>query len=221
MITTVKTDAESRLIQAAAQLFAQKGYAETSIRDLAEAAGVNVAAVNYHFGDKENLYRETLRHTFSGGYEINDRFRALGEQTQKLGTPEAAEAAIRSWIQLFVQQALNYKTDQHIRLMMRELSDPSPCLDFIISEFMRPKGDVLAGLILQLRPDLKENSHVHMQVNMYVSSIIGQCLHYRLCKPVLLRLMQIDDFPAAMVPQIAEHIADFSLAALKSEERKM
>jgi AcrR family transcriptional regulator len=215
MVTAPKTDPERRLLNAAAKLFAQKGYAETSIRDLAEAADVNVAAVNYHFGDKENLYRETLRETFQGAYELNDKFRAIGEQAQKLGTPEAAEAAIRSWIHLFMEQSLNRKSDQHVCLMMRELSDPSPCLDFIISEFMRPKSDVLAGLIKQIRTDLKDSAQVHM----YVSSILGQCLHYRFCKPIHLRLMQIEDFPPATVARIAEHIADFSMTALKSQER--
>jgi TetR/AcrR family transcriptional regulator, regulator of cefoperazone and chloramphenicol sensitivity len=216
MVAPLTSDPERRLLSAAAKLFANRGYAETSIRDLAEAADVNVAAVNYHFGDKENLYRETLRQTFEGGYEVNDKFRAIGEEAQKLGTPEAAEAAIRAWVHLFTKQVLDHKSDQHVCLMMRELSDPSPCLDFIISEFMRPKGEVLASLIMQLRTDLKEFA----QVNMYVSSILGQCLHYRFCKPVLLRMLQIDDFAPDMVPRIAEHIADFSLTALKSQERE-
>lgn len=47
----------SRLLLAALRLFAQQGYAKTSVRDLAEAASVNVAAVSYYFGDKAALYR--------------------------------------------------------------------------------------------------------------------------------------------------------------------
>ncbi len=47
----------SRLLLAALRLFAQQGYAKTSVRDLGEAASVNVAAVSYYFGDKATLYR--------------------------------------------------------------------------------------------------------------------------------------------------------------------
>jgi AcrR family transcriptional regulator len=216
MAAQTRSAPERRLLNAAAKLFAQKGFAETSIRDLAEAAEVNVAAVNYHFGGKENLYRETLRETFQGGYAVNDRFRELGEEARRMGTPTAAETAIRSWIRVFIEQSLHPRSDQHVCLMMRELSDPSPCLDFIISEFMRPKGDVLAGLIMQLRPDLKEEPELFP----YVSSIIGQCLHYRFCKPIILRFINLEDYPPPMVLQIAEHIANFSLTALKAESRK-
>src|SRR5581483_11929547 len=54
-------DARARLIDAAIALFADKGYEGTSVRDLASAAGVNVAAVSYHFGSKDALYTEALR----------------------------------------------------------------------------------------------------------------------------------------------------------------
>lgn len=50
-------DARHRLFQAALQLFAQKGFGNTSTRELAEAAGVNIAAISYYFGDKAGLHR--------------------------------------------------------------------------------------------------------------------------------------------------------------------
>ena len=50
-------DARKRLFQAALQLFARKGFGNTSTRELAEAAGVNIAAISYYFGDKAGLYR--------------------------------------------------------------------------------------------------------------------------------------------------------------------
>jgi AcrR family transcriptional regulator len=50
-------DARRRLFQAALTLFAHKGFGNTSTRELAEAAGVNIAAISYYFGDKAGLYR--------------------------------------------------------------------------------------------------------------------------------------------------------------------
>jgi AcrR family transcriptional regulator len=50
-------DTRQRLLNAGLRLFANQGYAQTSTRELAEAAQVNVAAISYHFGDKAGLYR--------------------------------------------------------------------------------------------------------------------------------------------------------------------
>lgn len=48
------------LVAAAQQLFAEKGYSGTTVKDLADHAGVNVSLVSYHFGGKEGLYRSCL-----------------------------------------------------------------------------------------------------------------------------------------------------------------
>jgi AcrR family transcriptional regulator len=50
-------EARERLVGVALRLFAGKGYAKTSTREIAQAAGVNIAAISYYFGDKEGLYR--------------------------------------------------------------------------------------------------------------------------------------------------------------------
>jgi AcrR family transcriptional regulator len=59
--TVADTDARQRLIEAATEVFAQKGYAEASTREICRLAGANVAAIHYYFGDKASLYREIFR----------------------------------------------------------------------------------------------------------------------------------------------------------------
>ena len=53
-------DTRARLLLAALRLFSERGYAQTSVRAIAEAAGTNVAAIAYHFGDKARLYSATF-----------------------------------------------------------------------------------------------------------------------------------------------------------------
>ena len=66
MKTLRKGSANTRksLLTAASDIFAEKGYWNTTIAEICERAKANIAAVNYHFGDKETLYREAWRHSF-------------------------------------------------------------------------------------------------------------------------------------------------------------
>jgi AcrR family transcriptional regulator len=53
------------LLAAASEVFAEKGYRDATIAEICKRAKANIAAVNYHFGDKETLYTEAWRHSFS------------------------------------------------------------------------------------------------------------------------------------------------------------
>jgi len=58
--TPATGDARERLLDAAERLFAEHGFRAASVREITVAAGCNLAAVNYHFGGKLNLYREVF-----------------------------------------------------------------------------------------------------------------------------------------------------------------
>src|ERR1700760_1816441 len=69
----IEPDTRTRILDAALDQFGARGFAATSIRDLAQAAGVNVAAVNYYFGSKDALRVEALRHGFAPTVAIAQR----------------------------------------------------------------------------------------------------------------------------------------------------
>ena len=60
-MTTSHFNTKERILGAAEELFAQHGFAGTSLRQVTSRADVNIAAVNYHFGSKENLVNEVFR----------------------------------------------------------------------------------------------------------------------------------------------------------------
>jgi TetR/AcrR family transcriptional regulator len=61
----VDESVRERLILAASRLFAQKGYASTTVREIVENAGVTKPVLYYYFGNKEGIYLELMREAFS------------------------------------------------------------------------------------------------------------------------------------------------------------
>ena len=123
------SDAPARLLKAARKLFADRGLAATSIRELAQEAGVNIAAVNYHFGDKEQLYLETLRFCYRSCGVLNERGNQILERAINQDTQQAAQNGIRQYIRELMH-ALVFTEDGRLqaKLMFREMSDPKPAL---------------------------------------------------------------------------------------------
>jgi AcrR family transcriptional regulator len=89
-------DTAARIVSAATRLFAERGYDGTSVKEICRAAGVNIAAIHYHFGLKENLYRHIVEQFDA---ERLERARQVLEPPQN-----AEELTVR--LELFLRQTL-------------------------------------------------------------------------------------------------------------------
>jgi len=87
----------TRIMDESIKLFAIKGYAATSIKDISEAANVNIAAVNYHFESKENLYRQLLSRLAEDG--ISD--------IQRILKPPVSVEEFRIRLEMFLNTGLD------------------------------------------------------------------------------------------------------------------
>ena len=113
-----KEKAADKLIKAGTSLFADKGYHETSVRDIAKLAGVNPSLINYHFGGKEELYRTILEES---GISSSTRFhRILGEVDSreefhfrfKMVIEELVKGSIHNFdIQRIIEQVIHNRND--------------------------------------------------------------------------------------------------------------
>src|SRR5438094_10078025 len=109
-----------RLIAAAARLFGERGFKNVTVREICRAARANVAAVNYHFGDKLGLYREVLQAAIASMQSTTAAARRAG----KGGT---AEEQLRAYIRVYIQQVVGPGREPWIsQLLARELADPTP-----------------------------------------------------------------------------------------------
>lgn len=205
-------ETRERLLAVAADSFAANGYAGTSVRDIAHVAAVNVAAISYHFGGKEQLYQECLRHHFIRGQAFWTAARERQLRAAELGTRRAAEQALRQHIHEFVQML--FREETAFTLMLREFMEPTQALGKVVAEFIQPNTSILHALVEQLRPDLKGTA----RVPIWCGNIVGQCVHLRVARALIARLGGVDRLDAAFLDRYAEQIADFSLAALHAQE---
>jgi AcrR family transcriptional regulator len=192
------------LIEAAGEEFADKGFDATRIRAICDRAGANVAAVNYHFGDKEQLYVETVLDAHRCSME-------LGEYDAAVAAGPAEQ--LRSFIHHFLTRvlAINHPQDWRHRLMLREMLQPTSASDVLVRESIRPHFEQLQQVMRQFCPNADER-----KLNALTFSVIGQCLHYKMARPVTERLIGPDALGALDLEFLTDHITSFCLAALGS-----
>jgi AcrR family transcriptional regulator len=194
-----------RLLEAAGEVFAEKGFTRATVREICARAGVNVAAVNYHFGDKEGLYRRTL---LEAHRECN--LKTPPDGGVPAGAP--AEARLRGFIQAFMERLLSPDRPQWLaRLMGREMVEPTGLIDELAREGMRPLLELLKSIVRELLGA----GATEERVQLSALSIVGQCVFYRHCAPVI-RAMEKHGAALPGIEKLAQHIFAFSRAALET-----
>ena len=202
-------DAKERLLKAALELFSQHGFDGTGVRALADAAGVNIAAVNYHFGSKENLRLEAFRYGFAPMLELRTETENYLSAARQAGSISAAEDALRKYIHRFLQEILATNS-AHWSLLMREFTMPSPAFEMLIREYFEPQDAILVGILRLLLPDAPE-----MELHCCLGSIMGQCMHARNAAAIVRSTFGLDTNSEEYVRQRAKQIGDFSILALR------
>jgi len=142
---TTRHDTKDRILDSAEQLFADQGFAATSLRQITTEANVNLAAVNYHFKSKESLLSAVIERTFA---PINRRRMELLDELEassKTDRPDL-EAAVRAFVRpAFEARSANAESMRHFpRLMARIMAEPGdwaapvmlPALQAVSNRFM-------------------------------------------------------------------------------------
>jgi AcrR family transcriptional regulator len=193
-----------KILAAAGPVFAENGYQSATVREICRRADVNVAAVNYYFGDKERLYTETVRQAH----------RHLVEQFPMPTWPTnaAAEARLRGFIHTMLTRMIgDESTPWEQRLMLREVLQPTAACRDLAEEYFRPHFEMLLGVLAELLP-VGTPAHKLRQTGF---SIVGQCLFYRVSSSVVEMLTPDAELGDFTIEHLADHIAEFTLAAIR------
>ncbi|MGH9325216.1 MAG: CerR family C-terminal domain-containing protein [Terriglobia bacterium] len=198
-----------KLIEAAGQVFAERGFQDATVREICSRAGTNVAAVNYHFGDKLGIYTEVLKSSILA--------QQAAAWNASRAEPSDAGGALRALIcEWFDSMRDGGRPAWFARILAHEMAQPTPALD-CVAEAMGPnylRFRKLVGKLIGCGPD-------DPRTRMCVHSVVGQVVHYAASRPMLARLwpdLKLDD--KGQRRAIADHIATFSLGGMKRIARQ-
>jgi AcrR family transcriptional regulator len=200
-----RDEVRRRILLTAGEIFAARGYQGATVRDICHQADVNVAAVNYYFGDKERLYIDAVKHA-----------RALIEERWPL--PEWSDATLpeeklEAFVGTFVHRLISRETAEwQMRLILREVMEPTRACEEMVQESFRPFFGVLLQILSELLPETTAPHQLH-QMGL---SVISQCVFYLAHRRIVRLIIDEDELEQHFdVETLAKHIASFSLAALR------
>lgn len=141
--------ARDQILRAAKELFAERGFRDTTVREIAKRAGVNGAAINYYFTSKESLYVAIFEQAF-------DRFRQpFTDMLDGVRDQATWRAALESWFDFVLELFLLDTPERSIfrRLVAQERAAPGAATARIVENVIRPVAGVLRELIRMSMPD--------------------------------------------------------------------
>ncbi len=200
----MERDLRQRLLTVAEDLFARRGYTETRVREITSRAGCNLAAVNYHFGGKRNLYLAVIEERW-----VPRALRIREEFVRNLHrSPSGPEGVVEALFRAFFQSPFTERESwRHRRLLAQELAQPTEALEIMLSRGLRPLLETIReSLQDRLPPGVPER-----RVRLTVFSLLGQTLYFHLARPMIQNFL--GEFPPE--EELLRHVKDFALRGLK------
>lgn len=201
-------DTADRLLLAAGPIFAASGFERATVREICKAAGVNVAAIGYHFGDKMGLYVEVIS-------------RIQGRREHAFPLPSdadlPADQRLRQRIQLLLLRLLSDQDEDswETQLMMREMQQPTAIFEQVVRQYFRPLFSEISEILAHLTLPGTKLEVCHR----LAFSVVGQCLYYRIGRQAI-RLLVSEQERAELHQHdaLVQHITSVTLAAASSPQ---
>jgi AcrR family transcriptional regulator len=140
----VPRSTREQLLEVGGQVFSEKGFAGATSKEICERCGANAAAVVYHFGGLENLYREVIQ-------EARSRLAPSEALAAAVARQSDPKAKLTAFIRLLVETlSAPAESNWALRLLSRELLNPNPIFDEMRTKEMRARAALLQGIVCDL-----------------------------------------------------------------------
>jgi TetR/AcrR family transcriptional regulator, regulator of cefoperazone and chloramphenicol sensitivity len=196
-----------RLLNAACDVFAKKGYRDARVADICRRADANVASVNYYFGDKESLYKEAWE------YALRDMNESVFSESDVGTGQERLQTFIQNLIQNFAAEG---DLGRFGRLYLVEMVNPTGLIQDAWHDMIEPNRQKLHAIIR----DILGTEAQDRDIRFCELSIVNQCRMFVTVKRSDLEYMLGEPLKPALIQQLASHIADFSLAGIQALGRR-
>ncbi len=195
---------QEKLLLAAGEVFAERGFKDATVREICERADANIAAVSYHFGDKAGLYAAVLEYA----YKIASQRTPVEAMFARART---AEDRVRAMVELMFTRIIDPgRPSWHGVLMAREMVEPTPALDRVVAQAIAPMWDRVREIVREfLGADASEE-----EIDMAGNSLIGQVLHYKHARPVITRIQPRSVYSSEQIDAWSRHVTAFTIAGL-------
>jgi TetR/AcrR family transcriptional regulator, regulator of cefoperazone and chloramphenicol sensitivity len=193
-----------RLLMAAVDVFAEKGFRDATVREICGRVEANVASVNYYFRSKENLYAEALIYAF--------RQAELRYPLTQAGSREYTPLQrLTHFVEAFLNRILdNSALGQYGKLITQEIANPTKALDEVVEIFIKPVFGLLQDIVIHMQGDVLGKA----EIRRCVLSILGQCLMFKHSRSVIDRICPEIIDGSDEINACAAHIAVFSYEAI-------
>jgi AcrR family transcriptional regulator len=208
-VSETPTQTRLRLLDAAELLFAEHGFRGASVRDITQQAGCNLAAVNYHFGGKVNLYREVVLRRLAAlrAGRIESVKAAMNRSGHEATVEELIEAFSTAFLEPLVTSAAGRRW---MNLMTREILDPQLPSDLFYNEMMVPVRRELVSALERVAPGLDEAT-----ADLCMHSLIGQLVHAEKIQRTAERDAD-SAYAAYSADRMLTHVVRFTSAAVRA-----
>lgn len=189
-----------QILEAAGQLFAERGYADTTSKAICARAGVNIAAVNYHFGSRDGLYLKVLA-------EAHQRVMSLESLRELAASALPGAQKLARFYEVMIRALLD-QSGWPMRIWAREMLTPSPLVAEVIRAQGQPKFDLLTLIVSEISGMAAD----HPQMTNLVFSVVSPCLMLLIVDRNLpTPVRSLYSLPA---PELAQRLWRFSMAGL-------
>jgi len=209
MQLTQQDEAKYKLLHAAGRVFALHGYNKATIREICDVAGVNVAAVSYHFGGKEKLYVDVLQH-----------FLKTGERMVPRGRDDVAQDVPEERLRIFVRHLLAILAGEREAdaeglswLLLQECLEPMSVAEELLHSYFATKRAQLVDIVSQMHPGCSTGLARRMS-----ASVIWQCLLFAFARGPVGRRCVDAEFCGQGLDEMCEFVVGFCAGGMNRLE---